>query len=33
MVPRIVDLLRDSGESDVLVIVARDPHREERKVT
>jgi hypothetical protein len=32
-VPRIVDVLRESGESDVLVIVAREPQRDVMKVT
>ena len=33
IVPRIVDVLRESGESDVLVIVAREPQRDVMNVT
>ena len=31
--PRSDDVLRERGESDVLVIVAREPQRDDKKVT
>ena len=33
IVPRSDDVLRERGESDVLVIVAREPQRDDKKVT
>ena len=33
IVPRMVDVSRDRGESDVFVMVAREPQREDKKET